>query len=137
MTLKATKDTNSIFLGWTGACNKTLTTCIVIVDGTKTATATFRLKQFALKVTLSGNKGGTVTSDIAGINCGTDCVENYFHGTVVTLTPIANEGSEFLRWSGACTGNAPTCVVTMTKFKSVTAKFQLIKRHAQLFFLKR
>jgi hypothetical protein len=42
----------------------------------------------------------------------------------VTLTAVADAGSSFMGWSGACTG-AGDCVVTMSEAKSVTATFAL------------
>ena len=82
-----------------------------VVCATTTATLT---------VAKSGN--GTVTSSLAGINCGGDCSESYASGAAVTLTATAAAGSTFTGWSGACTGTA-TCTVTMNAAKSVTATF--------------
>ena len=55
---------------------------------------------------------GTVTSNPAGINCGTDCGEDYASGTSVTLTATPMTGATFSSWSGACSGTG-TCTVTM------------------------
>jgi hypothetical protein len=63
-----------------------------------------------------------VTSSPAGIDCGLDCSESYAEGTEVTLTAARAIGSDFVGWSGACTGTGP-CVVTMDAGKSVTATF--------------
>jgi hypothetical protein len=41
----------------------------------------------------------------------------------VRLKAVATHGSRFVRWTGACRGAAPTCLVTMTDAKSVTAVF--------------
>jgi hypothetical protein len=73
-----------------------------------------------LTVQVSG--AGTVISSPAGINCGTDCSEDYEVGTVVTLAAHAGAGSVFLEWSGACTGTDP-CQVMMDSAKEVTATF--------------
>jgi len=77
---------------------------------------------FALTVTKAGTGTGTVTSNPAGIDCGTNCAANYANGTVVTLTAAPAAGSVFSNWSGACTG-AGSCTVTMDAAKSVTATF--------------
>ena len=82
-----------------------------------------------LTVTKSGNGVGTVTSNIAGINCGADCNETYNAGTPVILTATPSTGSpasesEFVGWSGACMGTGQ-CMVTMDTAKSVTAEFAL------------
>ena len=56
-----------------------------------------------LTVTTSGEGGGTVTSDPAGIVCGSggdDCVAHYPPGTEPALTAAPDPGSTFLGWSG-------------------------------------
>jgi len=73
-----------------------------------------------LTVNVSGL--GLVSSNPAGIRCGSDCTELYAAGTVVTLTARAGRGSAFTGWSGACTGSG-TCTVTMDAAKTVTATF--------------
>jgi hypothetical protein len=109
--------------GGTIAGNGTATaTCTFSsLDGNKTVTVTFTLNQYALIVTIVGN--GTVTSNPAGINCGSDCVEVYNYGTIVTLTAIPTAISSFTGWSGACTGTALTCTLTIDAAKNVTATF--------------
>ncbi len=80
---------------------------------------------YALTVGKSGTGSGTVTSSPAGINCGSDCAENYTSGTSVTLTAAAATGSTFAGWSGACSGTG-TCTVSMTAARSVTATFNSV-----------
>ena len=51
---------------------------------------------YTLTVTKAGDGAGTVTSNPAGINCGTDCNEIFWvEGTVVTLTATPAAGSTF------------------------------------------
>jgi hypothetical protein len=65
-----------------------------------------------------------VTSLPAGINCGADCSEAYTGGSLVTLTAIPDLLHVFLAWGGDCSGILiPTCVVTMSQARSVTATF--------------
>jgi hypothetical protein len=73
-----------------------------------------------LTVTVEGN--GTVVSSPAGINCGTDCSEDFETGTEVTLTAGASPGSVFVAWGGACSGSG-ACHITMDSAKEVTATF--------------
>jgi hypothetical protein len=75
-----------------------------------------------LTVTAEGDGTGVVTSQPAGVDCGTNCEEAYASGTVVTLNQTANAGSVFTGWSGACTGTGP-CAVTMDQPRAVTATF--------------
>jgi hypothetical protein len=79
---------------------------------------------FSLTATTGGTGTGTVSSSPAGIDCGTDCSEDYDENTVVTLTPSPAADSVFAGWSGACTGSG-SCSVTMDAAKSVTATFDL------------
>jgi uncharacterized repeat protein (TIGR02543 family) len=87
-----------------------------------------------IAVTLSPSAaGGTVTSAPNGfnstaINCGAACSALYDTGTTVTLTATPATGYTFTAWSGACSGTAPTCTLTMADDQlltgyPVTAKF--------------
>jgi len=75
-----------------------------------------------LTVSKNGTGTGTVTSSPAGINCGSTCSHDFTDGTLVTLTPTADAGSQFASWSGDCAG-AGGCTVTMSAARSVTATF--------------
>ncbi len=77
-----------------------------------------------LTVNKSGAGGGTVISNPAGINCGTDCSESLPNGSIVTLMATSRGDSTFAGWSGACTGKK-LCVVIMDAAKTVTARFAL------------
>jgi Divergent InlB B-repeat domain len=74
-----------------------------------------------LSVTVQG--AGDVTSTPAGISCGSDCSETYDVVTGVTLTATPSGSAVFAGWSGACTGTATTCTLTMNGPKLVTASF--------------
>jgi lysyl endopeptidase len=76
----------------------------------------------SLAVTKAGAGTGTVTSAPAGIACGATCSAGFPVNSSVTLTAVANSGSAFSGWSGACLGTAP-CVVTMGAAQAVTATF--------------
>ncbi len=78
-----------------------------------------------LDVTKEGTGEGSVTSDPAGIDCGTDCAERYLLGATVRLTATASTGSTFVSWGGACAGQGNPCTVAMTTSQSVTARFEL------------
>jgi uncharacterized repeat protein (TIGR02543 family) len=123
VTLTATPETGSTFSDWSGACSGA-GGCVVTMDAAKSVIATFMLNSYPLTVTKSGTGSGTVTSNPAGIDCGSDCSENYDHGTTVTLIASASTGSTFTGWSGGCSGTG-ACVVTMDATQSVTATFAL------------
>ena len=82
-------------------------------------------ENFTLLLTKSGTGTGTVTSVPAGIDCGGTCGASYSQDTVVNLTPIADTGSTFSRWTGCDSVNGNVCTVTMTTEKSVSAAFTL------------
>lgn len=65
---------------------------------------------------------GTVTSNPAGINCGSTCQATFGDAEQVTLTATPAPGSVFAGWSGACSGTG-SCRVTMDQSRSVTATF--------------
>jgi hypothetical protein len=78
-----------------------------------------------MTVTRAGSGSGTVTSDPAGINCGSLCNTQFPVGTSVTLSATPAAGSVFASWAGACTGAALTCTFTPASntSNSVTATF--------------
>jgi uncharacterized repeat protein (TIGR02543 family) len=84
-------------------------------DFSASSPATFTL-------TVVGGDNGTITSTPSGINCGSDCSENYAKDTGVTLTATPKAGYQFTGWSGACSGTA-SCVVTMGSNQTVNASF--------------
>ncbi|HEX5895254.1 MAG TPA: hypothetical protein VFY47_02915 [Thermoleophilaceae bacterium] len=127
--LQAKADPGSIFAGWGGACLFTGTSpnCYIprFYNATRTAIARFErltiLKPSALTVTVSGTGAGTVTAP--GIACPGDCAQAYVKDAQVTLSASPAAGSSFAGWSGACSGSAPECTVTMSAAKSVAAQF--------------
>ncbi|CAK0759894.1 hypothetical protein CCP3SC5AM1_2740001 [Gammaproteobacteria bacterium] len=124
VTLTAVAETGSTFTGWSGGgCSGNASTCMVTMNAATLVTATFDFVKYSLSVTKTGTGSGTVTSNPAGIDCGTDCTETYNTGTQVTLTATAATGSMFSKWTGACTGIGASCAVTMDAAKTVTAAF--------------
>ena len=125
VTLTATADADSVFASWSGGgCSGSGTctlTSITLPD--RTITANFTAVNFSLNVTKPGAGVGTVVSNPAGINCGTDCAETYPSGSTVTLLAIAGASSLFQSWTGPCTGGSPSCTVTMDATKTAVANF--------------
>jgi hypothetical protein len=124
---------------WSGDCLRRLRTrsdlCPVDVGGgdREVAVAFERITLIEptadLSVGVPGSGQGSVVAPNA-IACPGDCSQEYPLGLfgsdpdVVTLTAIASAGSVFSGWSGACAGTAPTCQVTMSADRSVTATFE-------------
>jgi Calx-beta domain-containing protein/VCBS repeat protein len=77
----------------------------------------------SVSVVRAGDGIGRVSSEPAGVDCGTDCSEAFPVNTRVTLTAAPEGGSFFLGWLGPCQGAFNPCVVTADAAKSVTAIF--------------
>jgi endoglucanase len=121
VTLTASPASGSYFSGWSGACSGT-GSCTLSMTQANLVIATFNVPE-TLTVTLSGAGSGTISSSPGGINCGTSCRGTYQLNTQVTLTAAPASGSQFQGWSGACSGTAATCIVTVDSAKNVGAGF--------------
>jgi RHS repeat-associated protein/uncharacterized repeat protein (TIGR02543 family) len=146
VTLTATAASGSAFKRWGGACKGTTPTCTVTLKEAQNVTAITDLLPITLNVSKTGTGTGTVTSSPASIDCGITCNTTYSpdfaahqenaergrdhqddeHGkpaAVITLTATPATGSIFQGWTGACTGTATTCTVTMDQTQNVSANF--------------
>ncbi|MEM7797805.1 MAG: choice-of-anchor Q domain-containing protein [Chloroflexota bacterium] len=127
ITLSATADPPYTFGGWDGACSSFGSApCVLTLSESKQVSATFTSNQYLLTTSLAGSGSGSVVSDPAGINCGSDCSELFDSGTSVTLTPTPDVGSTFVGWGGSCSGS-DGCSVSISDAAPVTATFELIK----------
>jgi hypothetical protein len=80
---------------------------------------------FAVKLTFKGSGGGKVTvtpASGAPTDCSSDCTLPYPPGTSVTLSAAASDGSTFVSWGGACTGQSP-CPLTLDVDRAVDVTF--------------
>lgn len=126
VTLRPVAEPGAVFAGWSGACTGQ-GPCTLTMDMSRSVTASFaRSEPAALTVRLDGDGAGTATSAPAGIECGSDCVETYPGGTLVTLSATAAAGSRFTGWRGACAGTRP-CTVTINGRRLVRAIFLRIR----------
>lgn len=112
------------FAGWSGDCQGSGVTCTLTMDGDKRVTASFTTL-WKLTVVKAGGGGGSVTSAPAGLVCGPSCSASFPPGTQVTLTGAPDAGSTLTGWTG-CSGQGPTCTLTMDGDKTVTATFSLV-----------
>jgi hypothetical protein len=127
VTLTATPLPGSNFNGWGGACSGT-GSCTVTLSRATSVTATFTRIPHRRTVSLAGAGKGSVKSSPSGISCGTTCDVEFAPGTVVTLAAFAGRDSTFAGWSGACSGFATMCVVSLSEPRSVTARFARTNR---------
>jgi hypothetical protein len=127
VTLTATAAAGSTFSGFSGG-GCTTSPCTITMNADKAVTATFTanvVEDHTVTVSKTGTGSGTVTSSPIGIDCGSDCSNDYDHNTSVVLTATAASDSDFSGWSGACSGSGNTCTLTVNGDKQVTANFTL------------
>ncbi len=123
VSLTAVAEDGSVFAGWRGTndCRDSQVTmrqsrdCEAVFESLDTSTHT-------LAVHLGGTGSGAVTSLPAGIECGTDCLQNYAVGTAVALTATADSGFYFAGWSGGA--DCSDGQVTMSIDQDCTAIFE-------------
>jgi List-Bact-rpt repeat protein len=72
-------------------------------------------------VAKSGGGSGTVRGGL--LDCGTECAATQSFGAPETLQAIADSGSRFVGWRGAC-GSSPTCRLAIGPVTAVTAVFE-------------
>jgi hypothetical protein len=77
----------------------------------------------SLTVAKIGTGGGTVTSDPAGIDCGSTCSHPFTFNSLVTLTATPAYPSIFVGWTGGGCSGFGTCQVTMNADLQVSAAF--------------
>lgn len=134
VTLTANPDTGSKFVKWTGdigQCTATEKACTLTVDQARTLDAEFSKDTPTpptppasdKKLTVDKSAGGSVSSDPAGIDCGSSCEANFPSGSKVKLTAKPAAGYKFSSWEGACASQGATCEVEMTEAKSAKANF--------------
>lgn len=129
--LTATPNMNYEIGSWGGKCAGKKTTCTLTMDDHKKVSVSFKLVTRTLTVEPASN--GCVTSEKAGISCGSctgpmDCTEDYSHGDTVDLIATPNVNYTVDEWMDDCSGTAPKCEVEMYGDKDVKATFKLVQR---------
>jgi hypothetical protein len=76
------------------------------------------------KVSLRITVRGTGSVSLKGTRCRTSCSRLLPAGSVVRLTAQARAGAVFDRWSGACAGRRTACSLTLSRGRSVVARFR-------------
>ncbi|HKU15737.1 MAG TPA: PKD domain-containing protein [Steroidobacteraceae bacterium] len=116
--------------------------CILVMNGSKHVDVEFVrvIGGVPLTVSKTGTGSGVVTSEIVGpngpephpgIQCGTDCAEDYDSGTAVKLIATPDPGSHFVSFGAfdpvmSCddtNGAARECFLFMNRPKHVTVEF--------------
>ncbi len=122
VTLNATAAGGWVFGTWGGSCGGSSPSCTLTMSQNESVSATFNQLSYTLTVT-PPTGSGTVTSSDGYINCPGTCSHSYLSNTVVTLNANPAPGWSLNAWGGACSGNNPSCNVTMTGTETVSATF--------------
>ncbi len=127
VTLTATSNGTSSFVGWTGDCAGS--SCTVSMTAARTVTATFNaLASHLLTINRAGTGTGSFTATVGGssvpLSCsGSTCTVSFVNGTAVAVVTTPAGGSTFDGWTGAGCSGTGACNVTMTAALTVTATF--------------
>jgi uncharacterized repeat protein (TIGR02543 family) len=111
--------THQVVCGGDGLCTAPLDGELGDYIGAQMAAA--NVEPNGITITKSGS--GSVSSSDRVLACGSACGASYDLGTVVTLTASGSSGQAFTGWTGACSGTATTCDVTITGDLTVGAAF--------------
>jgi len=136
-TLSPTAGSGLVFAGWQGACAAGPDICSLLMNADQSAIAVFAPPTSTLSVAVTGEASGVVVSDIPAIDCGRTCTQQLPTRTTLTLSALPAANAIFLGWSGACSGNALTCVVTLIGDQQVGAGFALLDQPLHLPLIRR
>ncbi len=125
VTLSATGNEGFKFLKWEGCDSQPAGKCLITMSEARAVKAIFAVATYPLTVVKEGTGEGKVTSSPAGIDCGEACSHEFELGQKAQLSQVAEAGSEFREWGGACSGKGP-CEVTIAKATEVTATFRAL-----------
>jgi len=131
--LSAEPAPGSEFTGWAGACSGT-GSCSLILTSNIAVSANFQPIDLpapidhsrslrTLAIAVGGSGAGSVSSNPAGIECGSPCSASYAPGTTVTLTATPDSESHFAGWDGCDSATAERCTVTLAASRTVSAGF--------------
>ena len=123
VTLTPNGGQDSLFTGWSGDCSGT-GSCNLVMNEARTAMALFEVAE-QVSVSKIGSGAGTVTSSLAGINCGSMCSSLFPSGSPIQLTAVPDSGSQFISWGGCNSANSNICYLTPTSDRVIYAKFFL------------
>ncbi len=114
--------------GFSSPCSPSSTTCSFTVTDNNTIGVHFSpvsATTNTLTITELGTGLGSVADNLSDPACPTNCSVVYPTNQFVTLTatPDGPSNSTFGGWGGACSGMAPTCMLSMSEDMTVFAYF--------------
>ncbi len=130
ITLYATPEPGSTFLGWGGDCAGN-DYCTILLNQDKNVSASFSNSGGASpNIIITKEGSGKVVSSPLGIDCGVTCTSTFPLGTLIYLTAIPESGSRFIGWSGDCVGT-DNCSINLNIDKNVKANFEKISNDSK------
>lgn len=102
------------FVEWSGDLSGSEVPATINVDGEKTVTAKFILKQYAIEHEVTGQGSIELDPDL----------ESYNHGSDVTFTAVPENGWEFVKWSGDVDESTNPFTKTILNPVNIIAEFQ-------------
>jgi uncharacterized repeat protein (TIGR02543 family) len=113
VTLTATPETGWSFYGWSGDLTGSQSPIDIIMDSSKSITATFTQDQYILTINIEGEGTVTITPEQT----------SYTYGTPIQLTANPNAGWTFSHWSGDLSSSDNPINFLITGDMTVTANF--------------
>ncbi|HEU0305116.1 MAG TPA: hypothetical protein VFR32_11110 [Gaiellaceae bacterium] len=123
MTLSAVPEPGWVFAGWSGSCRGVSRSCALTAKTAASVLAAYVEAGTRFPVAITKVGQGRVTSRPPGINCGGACSRPFPAGSKVTIEATPRKGWTFVRWSGACKGKKPACVLQLDAAKAASATF--------------
>jgi uncharacterized repeat protein (TIGR02543 family) len=121
--LQATPSSGHTFEGWGGDCSG-LAECVVLTYQARQITAQFsRPNDVQLSLVAQGGGGISIQTGGSDTPCANTCQTRVTYGSAVTFTATPSAGHVFKGWTGACSGQTPTCTLTLEQDTQVTASF--------------
>ncbi len=120
--IRAVPDPTAYFVGWSGDVSGDTLGNAVVMEDDRTAVAMFRAlgdDEVAVIRDIQPHNAGRIVLDPPGDTPGV-----YGRGTQVTIRAVANEGFEFVRFSGGLSGIQPEGTIFLERIVTVTAVFR-------------
>jgi hypothetical protein len=125
VTILAEEEWGSEFVSWGGDCSAAVgDECELTMDADKTVEVFFDLEEFEVTIEAGGPGEGVVECQVDGGPyelCPEE--ETYPYETELTLFAEEEEGSEFVEWTGDCSGVEAECALSVEEDLGVTAIF--------------
>lgn len=108
------------------SCQSTMYKIILsfATDATQSRESFQLINPRSLEIAKFGSGTGSVESSPVGIDCGGKCKSDFVAGSTINLTATPSGASQFVGWSGPCSGQGATCALTLSENTVVVASFE-------------